>query len=355
MRKEWPVLFLFLVLMTSACGAQASGATGTPVLTETRAPTAVATETLFFTETPSPRAVITATPITPIPTNLSDCINSASFIDDVTIPDNSSIQSNTPFTKTWRIKNTGTCIWGPEYVLAPYAGERMYAADITPLSVTFPGQTLDLSLLLIAPNINGTHKGYFVIKNPAGLIMRIDSDSRLWVVVDVPLAVAADPTPTPGVGGNIPVTGAEEAGFVEATCNYTNDTIKVSDVISAINVYRSQNGLPAYTVNELLTVAATAHANDIACNKIFNHSGSDGSTPNTRVAKSGYLAAFVTENVYGSYPPLSGQGVFDWWKNDRTDPRHSQNLLSSVYTEIGVAYSYYNNFGYYVLLFAKPQ
>ena len=139
------------------------------------------------------------------------------------------------------------------------------------------------------------------------------------------------------------------------TCAYTTDAAKITETVNAINAYRAQNGLPAYTVNELLTKAATAHANDMACNKLFVHTGSNGSTPTTRVAASGYTASSVTENVYGSYPPLSGQGAVDWWKNDKTDIRHNQNLLSTTYTEIGVGYSFFDNFGYYVLVFAAPK
>ena len=109
------------------------------------------------------------------------------------------------------------------------------------------------------------------------------------------------------------------------------------------------------TVNELLTQAASAHANDIACNKLFAHTGSDGSTPNTRAAASGYNTSSVSENVYGSYPPLTGQGAVDWWKNDQTNIQHNQNLLSASYTEIGVGYSFFDNFGFYVLVFATPK
>jgi uncharacterized protein YkwD len=45
----------------------------------------------------------------------------------------------------------------------------------------------------------------------------------------------------------------------------------------------------------------------------------------------------------------------DWWKNDKTDIRHNQNLLSTTYTEIGVGYSFFDNFGFYALVFAAPK
>jgi uncharacterized protein YkwD len=351
MRKNLPVAFLFLVLIVSACGAQAPAETVAPTLTAAQT-IAATTEAPTATEAPSvteesPSA--TPTPETPIPTNPADCVNSAAFVTDVTIADNDIIPASTSFTKTWRVKNTGTCVWGPGYTVSHYSEERMLAPESVPLSVTYPGQTVDISVELTAPNADGKYRGFFVIKNPAGLIMKIDNDSRLWVLINVSSQVAA----ATQSAGNIPITGGD--GLADATCAFTTDAAKVAETISALNAYRADNGLPAYAVNELLTKAATAHANDMACNKLFAHIGSDDSTPTTRVAASGYTASSATENVYGSYPPLTGQGAVDWWKNDKTDIRHNQNLLSATFTEIGVGYSFFDNFGYYVLVFATPK
>ena len=84
------------------------------------------------------------------------------------------------------------------------------------------------------------------------------------------------------------------------------------------------------------------------------HAGSDGSTAAARIAASGYIAGFATENVYGSYPPLSGQEAVNWWKNDKTDPRHNLNLVSDTFIEIGVGYAFFDNYGYYVIVFGTP-
>jgi uncharacterized protein YkwD len=348
MRINLQVTCIFLVLMISACGSpQAPPVTASPTQAEVNAGTATETniETPAATQTPPPQASATSTPTTPVPTNPPDCTNKAVFVSDVTVPDNSVIAYGVAFTKTWRIKNAGTCVWGPDYTLTHYSGERMLAPPSVPLSVTFPEQTLDISVELRALGETGPHQAYFVIKNPAGLIMKIDNDSRLWVVIDVTRDVASEPTTV----GSIPVTGDG------ATCAFSTDALKIAELINTLNAYRAQNGLPAYTTNDLLSQAATAHANDMACNKLFGHNGSNGSTPTTRVAATGYNAASITENVYGSYPPLSGQEVMNWWKNDKTDLRHNQNLLSSVYTEIGVGYSFFDNFGFYVLVFGTPK
>jgi uncharacterized protein YkwD len=44
-----------------------------------------------------------------------------------------------------------------------------------------------------------------------------------------------------------------------------------------------------------------------------------------------------------------------WWAADQIDPRHNENLISTEYVEIGVGYSFFNNYGYYVVDFAKPK
>jgi len=355
---------LLTTLTLAACGGSPSSETPAPPPTETRA--AIATE-VPATKPPVPTEIsgastaqpdFTTTPGTPAPTNAPDCTNSASFVADVTIPDNSTVGAGTAFTKTWRVSNTGTCIWGPEYSLTHYSDERMNAPASVPLGVTFPGETLDITVDLTAPNAVGTHRGNFVIKNPGGLIMKVDNDSRLWLIINVtntiPTATPIPATITTPNGSATSTSAASSSGFAKVTCAFTTDSAKVTDTINAVNAYRAQNSLPAYTVNEQLTKAAQAHANDMACNSLFFHNGSDGSTPKSRVATSGYIASSVTENVYGSYPPLTGQGAVNWWINDKTDVRHNQNLLSNSYVDIGVGYSFFNNYGYYVLVFAKP-
>jgi uncharacterized protein YkwD len=369
-----------MAIMLSACGGQTPVETATPAITESPVPTAsvtvTTTATLAVTATVATSTTLptnTPLPATPRPTNAPDCTNHATFVADVTIPDNSEVAAGALFTKTWRIGNLGTCTWGPEYTLTHYSDERMSALSSVPLDTTPPGDFLEISVDLRAPNSLGTHRGNFVIKNPAGLIMSVDDDSRLWVIIDVTEAVAATATATatatrtataiPGIAsgsvtptstGLSDTTSSFDSATAAPACSYTTDSNKLTETIAAVNAYRARNNLPAYTLNTLLAKAAQRHANDMACNKLFTHKGSDNSTPQSRVAATGYIATSVSENVYGSYPPLSGQGVVNWWINDKSDLRHNQNLLSTTFTQIGVGYSFYENFGYYVLVVAKP-
>jgi uncharacterized protein YkwD len=149
-------------------------------------------------------------------------------------------------------------------------------------------------------------------------------------------------------------TGTGSGGGT-AACAFTTDPAKVTEAINAINTYRTTNGLPKYNVKEPLTKAAQSHAADMACKNLTGHTGSDGSTPGTRISKNGYVAAFSAENVYFSNPPLSGQGAVDWWKNDTGDIRHNLNMISDTFIDVGVGYAFFNNNGYYVVVFATHK
>ena len=128
----------------------------------------------------------------------------------------------------------------------------------------------------------------------------------------------------------------------------------MTEVINAVNAYRAEKGLPAYTVNPRLAQAAQRHANDMACNKLSAHTGSDGSTPQTRVAATGYTCQSVAENVYTSNSSVHRTGRRQLVDQRYSRCHNSQNLLSTTFTEIGVGYAFFDNYGFYVIVFAKP-
>ncbi len=176
MSKKIISMIVLAGFILSACGGQPQAtetpttvpATNTPPATSTPAPTNTAVPEGSPTPAPTPTAFV--------PDNPADCINKASFVSDVSIPDNADVNAGAAFTKTWRIQNTGTCIWWSGYTLTHYSQEAMSAPAAVPLPVTNPGETVDLSVDLVAPSVPGTYQGNFVVKNPADLIMQIDND-----------------------------------------------------------------------------------------------------------------------------------------------------------------------------------
>jgi hypothetical protein len=202
--KAFKLLLFFLVfLMTlSACNLPVAGTTPPPQnsadavftaaamtvavqLTQNSLinPTAAPTQSLptiaadvSNTPVPAPNnpppADATQTPIPPLPTAAprptASC-DAAQFINDVSIPDGTLFTSGATFTKTWRLKNIGTCTWDSTYKLVFDSGDAMSGAASLPLAgTTAPGQTIDLSVNLQVPAKVGVLRGYWGLLNPAG-------------------------------------------------------------------------------------------------------------------------------------------------------------------------------------------
>lgn len=53
------------------------------------------------------------------------CASDSEFVRDVNVPDGTHFAPGTPFTKTWRIRNSGSCPWDASYQLNFVSGERM--------------------------------------------------------------------------------------------------------------------------------------------------------------------------------------------------------------------------------------
>jgi hypothetical protein len=65
------------------------------------------------------------------------------------------------------VKNSGTCTWNSQYQLIYYFGEAMGAAathQLTTESVA-PGETLDISIDMVAPAQEGHYFSYWILRN----------------------------------------------------------------------------------------------------------------------------------------------------------------------------------------------
>ena len=94
---------------------------------------------------------------------------SSAYISDVTILDGTVFSPGETFTKTWRIKNTGTCTWSSTYSIIFSSGEEM-SGETTEIEQTVgPSATGDISVELTAPDTNGTYTGYWILANSSGI------------------------------------------------------------------------------------------------------------------------------------------------------------------------------------------
>ncbi len=161
---------------------------------ETEAPpqdTEEVIESLPATDTPLPPTE-TPTPTLPPPTNTpvpTGCTDRASFVTDVTYPDDSEVDSGASFAKTWRLRNDGTCTWTSSYALVFSHGDQMGGPVAVPLAgAVSPGNVVDLSVNLTAPVDPGTYQGFWMLRNNESVLFGIGADGSVafWVKIVVP-------------------------------------------------------------------------------------------------------------------------------------------------------------------------
>lgn len=116
---------------------------------------------------------------------------------------------------------------------------------------------------------------------------------------------------------------------------------KEQELVTLLNQERQKHNLPALKpVNSLFT-AARRHSNDMARNNFFSHTGSDGSSPFTRMRDAGYYYRYAGENVAAGYS--TAQAVVTAWMNSSG---HRANILNGNFSELGLAYSYDSSSNY---------
>ncbi|MGH3071071.1 MAG: Ig-like domain-containing protein [Gaiellaceae bacterium] len=104
-------------------------------------------------------------------------------------------------------------------------------------------------------------------------------------------------------------------------------------LLGLLNTYRAQNGLVPVGVSPTLTRAAERHANDMATNDNFSHTGTDESTPFERAMDAGYPGETVSENLFFGSP--RAQDALLGWKSSTEG--HNQNMLQLDWRAIGIA------------------
>jgi hypothetical protein len=162
-----------------------------------------ATQPALPTLTPAGETAVgeaTAAPAQPTATTASQqstgggkCF-AASF-ETETIPDGTRYFFGQNFTKTWRIKNTGSCTWKAGQLELVWldstkdgqsVSEVMGAGSVIPLieegSVP-PNEYLEISVDFVAPSKKATYKIYWKLRQE-GTIFGVDGNGSLWVEIE---------------------------------------------------------------------------------------------------------------------------------------------------------------------------
>lgn len=207
-------LMIVLALALSACGAKNETPTPTPVDPNLIAQQAIQTFAMGLTMTAFAQPTATAT-LTPAPTNTnppptfvilgtnapsaaptSSCNNSL-WVSDITVPDGTPMAPGQTFTKTWLVKNVGTCTWTPTFKVGFGGIGVPMGGQATAIGKTVkPNEQIEISVNLVAPNTSGDLQSYWKLQDDSGVFF----GTYLTVVIKVagPTATKAD-TPTPTV------------------------------------------------------------------------------------------------------------------------------------------------------------
>ena len=210
MKPRLMLVVLILILAGLACNMPTANSigmtgTGTPTGSTDVLTLAAATSQAGQTQTAvlQPSSTASADEATPSPVRATNApptetpqpCNQALFVQDVTIPDDTRLKPGEAFTKTWRLKNIGTCTWNTGYALVFSGGDAMGAPAVINLpGDVSPNSTVDLSIDMKAPAKTGKYMSNWKLRTSSGLIFGVFNNQAFFAQIQV---VAPTPTVTP--------------------------------------------------------------------------------------------------------------------------------------------------------------
>ena len=200
----------------------------------TAAPPTIPPTSPTLTGTPNPTA--TATPV--------PC-NRAEFVTDVTFPDGADIQAYDTFTKTWRLRNVGTCTWTSDYRVVFDHGDQMLAPDSAPVTAgSVPsGGTVDVSVPMEAPGTPGTYKGYWRLRDAGGVLFGVGASGNVafWAEID---SISSLP---PGPNFDLAFQNVHACGGLQYATFWVGDTGGTSFESAQIGIKDLDTGTSLYS------------------------------------------------------------------------------------------------------------
>lgn len=110
---------------------------------------------------------------------------------------------------------------------------------------------------------------------------------------------------------------------------YATD-MSISGLLQETNKHRADNGLPGLTLNDQLTQAAQAKAEDMAARDYWSHNTPEGNPPWIFITNAGYHYQTAGENL--AYGFLNSTATVEGWMGSEG---HRANILNATYKEVG--------------------
>jgi len=215
-------LVLFVLLAASAC-AQTNPQNTTNQDSQSNKPTQSSVHILDLSATQPPASPTVPPAPTPIPTQVQTvptaaleagdtpaleanattapvsmtapaCTNRAELVKHLTVSDNTMIRTGTLFAKAWRIKNTGTCTWTTAYSLVFSSGSNLALSQApAPMSSEVkPGDTVDLSVLIMTPDKIGNYNSNWMLRDGSGNLFGIGDAADQPIALNISVQQTVD-------------------------------------------------------------------------------------------------------------------------------------------------------------------
>jgi len=168
---RWLAGWLAISLVVMACTISFGGDVSEEDAIQTAIAETLAASGNNIQDTTIPEPTLTLAPTNTVaqaPTNTPSPCNQAFYISE-TVPDGTEFDVGESFTKTWRLKNIGTCTWNTSYKLKFKSGDQMGGPNSQNLTQNVgPNEQVDISVSLKAPGSAGTYKGFWQIVDDEG-------------------------------------------------------------------------------------------------------------------------------------------------------------------------------------------
>jgi hypothetical protein len=190
------------------------GPTDAPVVN----PVNTATQEATSTNTPPPPATQAGPTNTPPPPTATPipCDRASFVVKGETYKDGTEVVAGTSFLKTWRLKNTGSCTWGTGYSVVFISGDALSAPASFQMTTrpVAPGEEVDISIAMKAPDKTGEYTGNWKLRNSSGAIFGLGNNNLpFWIKIKV--VSPATPTPTPAPAGSVTLDFLDKAPGAE--------------------------------------------------------------------------------------------------------------------------------------------
>jgi hypothetical protein len=161
--KPAQLIILITILFITACDSQTTPTLYIPPTQDTTPDEASQVRPMVDLETVTPTA-----PTQPTPT--PGCNPGLVYLEDLTIPDGTSVSPGDLLDKRWLVENVGSCNWDKNFSLRLIAGPEMGAPPESALFPARSGTQAEIRILFTAPQDPATYRSAWQAYDPQGKV-----------------------------------------------------------------------------------------------------------------------------------------------------------------------------------------